>query len=279
MPKPDTTVSKIRKALETHPAAEIAGGPVEAPLAALDTVWLLSYYGYPEMRAGMQIIPKGEKKPKALYALPGNSRPEYSLNEFAKAAAEAQEGDVVEVLAASEHEMNPPRAEKEDDYPGAPTPEVKKALYAAARLRIAGVVTANRMWRVTHAYPKVDSATFKDALVLLAMIKTDSNEWARDEAEAQAVLELSKYCNQFPLRNPMQRQENTVIIAGRNITVKPHRRPFLPMLLLHHRYSNVPWDFKTKQMEEERWFHIEEENERRTRERMQQRAAEQGRSS
>lgn len=106
MAKPDLVVNKIRKALEKYPAVEIAGGPVESSLDVLDTIWLLGYFGNPAMRAGMQLTPKGPKKAQALYALPGNSRPEYSLNEFAKAAGAAHQGDVIEVLCASEADLN-----------------------------------------------------------------------------------------------------------------------------------------------------------------------------
>jgi hypothetical protein len=276
--KPDTVVNKIRKALEKYPAVEVSGGPVEVSLDSLDTIWLLGYFGNPAMRAGMQLTPKGQKKPKALYALPGNSRPEYSLSEFAKAANVAQEGDVFEVFSVSEPDMNEGREEVEDDYPGAPTIEVKRALRAAGRMRVAGEIGPNGSWRITHAYPAAESATMRDVLGVLAMVKSDSTEWARDEREAAAVLELSKWSTNFPLRNPMQRQENAVSVSGRNIIVKPHRRPFLAMLLCRHRYPNGPWDFKTKQLEDERWVRIEDENEKRTRERMRQRALEQERA-
>jgi hypothetical protein len=47
------------------------------------------------------------------------------------------------------------------------------------------------------------------------------------------------------------------------------------MLLCRHRYPNGPWDFKTKQLEDERWVRIEDENEKRIRARMRQRALEQ----
>ena len=277
MAKPDTVVNKIRRAVEKYPAAEVSGGPVEATLQALDTIWLLGYFGNPAMRAGMQTTPKGQEKPKALYALPGNSRLEYSLGEFAKAASAAQEGDVIEVFSVSEPDMNEGREgnEVKDDYPGAPTIEVKRALRAAGRMRVAGQMGPNGSWRITHAYPAVDAATLKDVLGVLAMVKSDSTEWARDEREAAAVLELSKWSTDFPLRNPMQRQENTVSVTGRNIIVKPHRRPFLAMLLCRHRYPNGPWDFKTKQIEDERWMRIEDENEKRVRERMRLRALEQ----
>lgn len=275
MAKPDTVVNKIRKALEKYPAVEVSDGPVEATLEALDTIWLLGYFGNPAMRAGMQLTSEGHKKPKALYALPGNSRPEYSLSEFAKAASAAQECDLIEVFSVSEPDMNEGREEVEDDYPGAPTIEVKRALRAAGRMRVAGEIGPNGSWRITHAYPAVGASTLRDVLGVLAMVKSDSTEWARDEREAAAVLELSKWSTDFPLRNPMQRQENAVSVSGRNIIVKPHRRPFLAMLLCRHRYPNGPWDFKTKQLEDERWVRIEDENEKRLRERMRQRALEQ----
>ena len=275
MPKPDTTVNKIRRALEDYPAAEIGGGPVETTMDALNTIWLLAYFCNPAVRVGMQVTPKGEKKPKALYALPGNSRPEYVLSEFAKAASGLQEEDAVEVFSVSEADMTSGRPEEVDSpaEEGGTTAATKQALRAAARQRIAGVQGPNGAWRITHAYPKLDAATLKSVLELLAMIKSDSDEWARDPAEAQAVLELSRWSTNFPLRNPMQVRENTIEVSGGKMIVKPHRRPFLAMLFCQHRYPDGPWDFKTKQKEDARWVQIEDENEVRLRERMRQRAA------
>ena len=115
MAKIDAVVNKIRKVLESHAAVEISGGPAESSLDALDTLWLLSFFCNSAIRAGMQVTSKGQKKPKALYALPGNARPEYLLNEFTKAGKGAAEGDTIEVLCASEADVYQTKDDL-DDY-------------------------------------------------------------------------------------------------------------------------------------------------------------------
>ncbi|HKO05788.1 MAG TPA: hypothetical protein VJW51_13615 [Candidatus Acidoferrales bacterium] len=276
MPKPDAVVNKIRKALESRAPVEISPGPVETTLDALDTLWLLSYFCNPAIRAGLQVTRRGEKKPRALYALPGNSRVEYSLDEFSKAAKDVQEGDVLELLCAGESDVYGTKDDLDDYGTGRSKEQIsklKQSLREAAKVRFVGTVGPNRTWRITAACPKTDAASLKDALELLAKINSETSEWARDDAEAQAVLELTRQCTDFPLRNPMQVRENTVEVRGREIFVKPHRRPLLAMMFCWHRFPNGPWDFKTHQREDAFWVRIEDQNEQRIRERMAQLAA------
>ncbi|HMD07213.1 MAG TPA: hypothetical protein VKH63_06730 [Candidatus Acidoferrum sp.] len=273
MAKPDPVVSKIRKALESYSAVEIPGGPVETSLRALDTLWLLSFFCNPAIRAGMQITPKGQKKPKALYALPGNGRPEFLLNEFTLAAKDAAEGDVLEVLCASEADVYQTKDDLDDYGTGRSKAEIaaiKTSLRDAAKQRYVGTVGTNQRWQITHAWPALDAASLNNALEVLAKIKTDRMDWARGPEEMQALLDLAKLSNQFPLRNPVQLRENTIEINKRDIIVKGHRRPFLAMLLCRHRFPSGPWNFKTNQLEDAFWVHVEDENERRIRERMRQ---------
>ena len=275
MPKPDPVVNKIRKALEGCAATEIAGGPVTAPLDALDTVWLLALFCNAAVRCALQITPRVQKKPKALSALPGNTRPEHCLEEFSKAAKEAQEGDTLEVLCASEADVYDAKDDLDDYGTGRSTreiAEIKTALRQAAKQRYAGPVDSGHTWRITSSWPAVDAATLKDVLELLAKVKGIASEWARDEPEARAVLELTRQSTEFPLRNPHQVRENSVEVRGREIVVQPHRRPALAMMFLRHRYPNGPWNIKTRQQEEAFWVKVENENERRTKERMQQKA-------
>jgi hypothetical protein len=275
MAKPDAVVSKIRRVLEPHPAVEITGGPVETSLRALDTLWLLSFFCNPAIRTGMQITPKGQKKPKALYALPGNGRPEFLLNEFTPAAKDAAEGDVLEVLCASEADVYQTKDDLDDYGTGRSKAEIaaiKTALRDAAKQRYVGIVGHNQKLQITHAWPALDAASLSNALEILAKIKTDSPDWAREPEEIQAVLDLARSSNQFPLRNPAQLRENTIEINGRDVVVKAHRRPFLAMLLCRHRFPSGPWNFKTNQLEDAFWVHVEDENERRIRERMRQKS-------
>jgi hypothetical protein len=276
VPKPDAVLNKIRKALEGCATADIRGGPVETTLDALDTIWLLGFFCNPAIRAGLQVIPKGQKKAKALYSLPGNVRVEYTLNEFANAAKDVQEGDVLELLCASETDVYQTKDDLDDYGTGRSKAEIaaiKKALREAARLWITGAVGPNRSWHITSSFPGTDAATLIGALDLLRKIKATTNEWARDEGEAQAVLELTRHSTDFPLRNPHQVRENTVEVRGREIIVQPHRRPFLAMMFFRHRYPDGPWDIQTRQREDAFWVEAENQNEQRARERMRQTTA------
>jgi hypothetical protein len=271
MAKPDAVVNKIRKSLETVPAVELAGGPVESSLDALDTLWLLSFFCNSAIRAGMQVTPKGQKKPKPLYALPGNARPEYILSEFTPNLNDVADGDLIEVLCASEADVYETKDDLDDYGTGRTKAEIaaiKYALRQAAKQRYVGVVGTQRRFLITHAYPKMNAPSLMAALEILAKIKTESNDWTASLEESQAVLALTKLSTDFPLRNPAQLRENSVKANGTDIVVNPHRRLFLAMMLCRHRFPNGPWDFKTRQVEEAFWVHVEDENERRTRERM-----------
>src|SRR5581483_3027459 len=103
-------------------------------------------------------------------------------------------------------------------------------------------------WTITHAYPAVTATQLRKAMEILELVDSSSTRWARDDAEAGALVALALKSKAFIQLNPAQRAAHKIEARGSEILLSdPDRRPYLAAILFRHRMHDGPWDFRSEQ--------------------------------
>ena len=226
----------------------LAGGALEVPLAAAATLYLLPRACDPTARVALLVTPAGRSQARTLFSLSAADPPALAVHiAVDRELGELSDGDVLELCSIRGEDED----DEEDEGLDPAAAEILARLRAAARLRLRGTV-GRGTWTITESYPLAGARFVRDAVEVCQAVRGEGAGWARDEVEACVLAELARRSPHFPTHNPVQERENAVTVDGIAVHVRPHRRPFLAILLLSLRLEGGPWDLDTARVDDQR---------------------------